>query len=177
MLYRRYNDGVADALKRSFSTAENYTHLLAKTLLSSMWVLALIKGAHAQATNNDIDGYDNTQNCAEPFQSDAASGDMDQLQNSFHTLFRNESSSTSAFGSLFGEGGGKKLAKMSNSVLLGQVPLVQGIREAGDAGKPISLEDQSQSGEAFLEVARNTIRQVAVRHEVLDPTKIVQVKE
>ena len=33
---------------------------------------------------------------------------------------------------IFGEGGGKKMAKLSNSVLLGQVPLVQGIRESGD---------------------------------------------
>ena len=38
---------------------------------------------------------------------------------------------------IFGQGGGKQLAKMSESMLLGQVPLVQGIRESGDEGKPV----------------------------------------
>ena len=78
---------------------------------------------------------------------------------------------------LFGEGGGKKLAKMSNSVLLGQVPLVQGIREAGDAGKPAVAQDEALSKEAFLEVARNTARQIVVRNETLGPTRIVKVDE
>lgn len=78
---------------------------------------------------------------------------------------------------LFGEGGGKKLAKMSNSVLLGQVPLVQGIREAGDAGKPAVAQDDALSKEAFLNVARNTARQIVVRNETLGPTRIVKVDE
>jgi ATP-binding protein involved in chromosome partitioning len=77
---------------------------------------------------------------------------------------------------LFGQGGGKKLALASHSVLLGQVPLVQGIREGGDNGKPAVLHDNGGiMTEAFLEVARNTLRQVAVRNEMLEPTKIVQM--
>lgn len=79
---------------------------------------------------------------------------------------------------LFGEGGGKKLARMSNSMLLGQIPLVQGIREGGDAGKPVALsEDDPISRDAFRTVARNTLRQVAVRNEMLAPTQIVKMKQ
>jgi len=77
---------------------------------------------------------------------------------------------------IFGEGGGKKLAKMSKSVLLGQVPLVQGIRESGDKGKPALLQEDTLLSDPFLNVAKNTLRQVGIRNETLEPTKIIQVK-
>jgi ATP-binding protein involved in chromosome partitioning len=79
---------------------------------------------------------------------------------------------------IFGQGAGKKLAKESNSMLLGQVPLVQGIRESGDAGKPAVLHtNQTVSRDAFLQVAQNTLRQVAVRNEMLAPTKVVRMEQ
>ncbi|MCB0632386.1 MAG: Mrp/NBP35 family ATP-binding protein [Saprospiraceae bacterium] len=79
---------------------------------------------------------------------------------------------------LFGQGGGKKLAKMSNSMLLGQIPLVQGIREGGDAGRPVVLQSDNEiSKTAFRTVAENTLRQVAVRNEMMGPTQIVQIKQ
>jgi len=77
---------------------------------------------------------------------------------------------------LFGQGGGKKLVKMSESMLLGQIPIVQGIREASDAGKPVILQqDEKITTEAFLKVAQNTARQVAIRNEMLAPTQRVNV--
>lgn len=78
---------------------------------------------------------------------------------------------------IFGQGGGKKLALASNSVLLGQVPLVQGIREGGDSGKPAVLSEGSIVAEAFLTVAQNTLRQVAVRNEMMEPTRVVKLGE
>lgn len=79
---------------------------------------------------------------------------------------------------IFGQGAGKQLAKDSNSMLLGQVPLVQGIREAGDAGMPAVLrQDDPISREAFLKVAKNTLRQVAIRNEMLGPTEVVKMTE
>jgi ATP-binding protein involved in chromosome partitioning len=78
---------------------------------------------------------------------------------------------------IFGEGGGKILAKESNSVLLGQVPLVQGIREGGDNGLPAILGDDAQTKEAFMKIAENTLRQIAIRNESLEATKVVQMKE
>lgn len=77
---------------------------------------------------------------------------------------------------IFGKGGGAQMAKMSNSMLLGQVPIVQSIREAGDSGKPIVLQDDGPSTAAFMKVAENTVRQVAIRNEMLAPTQIVGVK-
>jgi ATP-binding protein involved in chromosome partitioning len=78
---------------------------------------------------------------------------------------------------LFGQGGGEKLVKQSNSSLLGQIPIVQGIREAGDAGKPIVLhEDSPITKAAFMQVAQNTIEQTKKRNEQLAPTQKVDVK-
>ncbi|MFT5167613.1 MAG: ATP-binding protein involved in chromosome partitioning [Saprospiraceae bacterium] len=77
---------------------------------------------------------------------------------------------------IFGEGGGNKIAKMSNSMLLGQIPLVQGIRESGDAGKPIITQENATLVEAFMKVAQNTARQVAVRNEMLGPTETVKMQ-
>jgi len=77
---------------------------------------------------------------------------------------------------IFGEGGGKRLAKESNSVLLGQVPLVQSIREGGDEGRPAVLQPEGGPvASAFLGVAQNTLRQVAVRNETMEPTRVVQM--
>lgn len=79
---------------------------------------------------------------------------------------------------LFGQGGGKRLAQMSNSMLLGQIPLVQGIREGGDEGRPITLrQDDPITTEAFRQLAQNTIRQVMIRNEMLAPTQIVKMKQ
>ena len=74
---------------------------------------------------------------------------------------------------IFGEGGGKKLARMSNSVLLGQIPLVQSVREGGDAGTPAILQENSMVAAAFLKVAENTLRQIGVRNEMIAPSKII----
>ncbi len=76
---------------------------------------------------------------------------------------------------LFGEGGGERLAAMAESVLLGQVPIVQGVREGGDSGKPIVTNPQAIVSQAFMRIAENAIRQVAVRNEFKEPTKVVGV--
>lgn len=78
---------------------------------------------------------------------------------------------------IFGQGGGKQLAKASNSMLLGQIPLVQGIREAGDAGQPAVIRDEPSTKAAFMEMAKNTARQLAVRNEMIEPTKIVNITQ
>lgn len=77
---------------------------------------------------------------------------------------------------IFGEGGGKKLALAGNSVLLGQVPIVQSIREGGDSGQPAVTQDGSPVAEAFLNVAKNTLRQVALRNEMMAPTEVVKMQ-
>ncbi len=77
---------------------------------------------------------------------------------------------------LFGEGGGQKIAKLSKSVLLGQIPLIQSIRESGDEGKPAILKDNETMVEAFMKVAQNTARQIALRNEMRGPTEVVKMQ-
>ena len=78
---------------------------------------------------------------------------------------------------IFGQGGGKRLAKQSNSMLLGQIPLVQSIREGGDSGTPAVLDKENELvREAWLKVARNVARQTALRNEMMAPTPRVEIK-
>ena len=77
---------------------------------------------------------------------------------------------------LFGEGGGERLAKMAETELLGQIPLVQGIREGGDKGRPVVMHDpDNPSRLAFLEIASGLVTQVGKRNEGQAPTKKVDV--
>ena len=77
---------------------------------------------------------------------------------------------------LFGEGGGTKMAKLSNSELLGQIPLVQGVREGGDSGKPVILEKESEVAEKFKNVAKMLVKQINLRNQNMDPTQRVELK-
>lgn len=65
---------------------------------------------------------------------------------------------------IFGKGGGEKLALEFNTTLLGQIPIVQSIREGGDSGVPAMLDDNPISTNAFEEIAANVARAVAVRN-------------
>lgn len=75
---------------------------------------------------------------------------------------------------IFGEGGGKKLAQKYKTVLLNQIPLIQGIRENADEGNPQGTQDEIVK-EAFEKMTKRFIEQVALRHELYEPTKIVQM--
>ncbi len=55
---------------------------------------------------------------------------------------------------IFGHDGGKRLAEELNVPLLGQIPIVQSIREAGDEGEPIAMQAGHPAAEIFEEIAR-----------------------
>ena len=76
---------------------------------------------------------------------------------------------------LFGKDGGKRLAEELNIPLLGQIPIVQSICEGGDSGKPVALNPDSITGQAFQKLAENVVKQIDYRNEHLDPTKRVVV--
>jgi len=75
---------------------------------------------------------------------------------------------------LFGEGGGQRLAEKNKVDLLGQIPIVQSIREGGDNGYPSTLKDGDISS-AFKHLAENVARQIAIRNATLEETKKVEV--
>ncbi|WP_372473878.1 P-loop NTPase [Capnocytophaga sp. ARDL2] len=76
---------------------------------------------------------------------------------------------------IFGEGGAKNLAEDLQVPLLGEVPIVQSIREAGDYGRPAALQENTAVAEAFINIARNTVEQVVKRNESLPPTEVVKI--
>ncbi|MCJ8164449.1 Mrp/NBP35 family ATP-binding protein [Pontibacter sp. E15-1] len=77
---------------------------------------------------------------------------------------------------IFGEGGGKALAEKYEVALLGQIPLVQGIRESGDEGTPVVLQNDSPASGVFKELAQAVAQQVSVRNASLSKTKPVEIK-
>jgi ATP-binding protein involved in chromosome partitioning len=78
---------------------------------------------------------------------------------------------------IFGKDGGKKLAEEYDLPLLGQIPLVQNIREGGDSGVPIMMSEDAITKKAFMEFAGHTVRSVAMRNANMEATKVVEVVE
>jgi len=75
---------------------------------------------------------------------------------------------------LFGENGGEILAKKNDIALLGQVPIVQSIRESGDSGYPAALKE-GELADSFKELAEKVAQQVAIRNATVEETKKVEV--
>lgn len=65
---------------------------------------------------------------------------------------------------IFGKDGGKELAKHFQVPFLGEIPLVQGITEAGDKGKPIALETSHPQSLAFKEIAGKIAQQISINN-------------
>lgn len=76
---------------------------------------------------------------------------------------------------IFGEGGGKELAEKGETVLLGQVPITMGVREGGDQGKPVVLQEDNIAAKAFMEIAKNLTAQVKKRNEEMEVTHMVEI--
>ncbi len=68
---------------------------------------------------------------------------------------------------IFGKGGGKKLAALGKCPLLAQIPIIQGVREGGDSGTPISAQKGHPAKKYFDDLAINLIHQIQMRKEVL----------
>jgi len=76
---------------------------------------------------------------------------------------------------IFGKDGGKRLAEELNIPLLGQIPLVQSIRECGDAGRPIAYDENSIMSLAFKELAQRVVERVDIRNATMEATKKVDM--
>ena len=75
---------------------------------------------------------------------------------------------------IFGEEGGKRLAESHEVPFLGQIPIVQSIRESGDSGYPAVLKDDV-TAEAFSNLASSLAQQVAIRNATIAKTQKVEI--
>ncbi|MGF1637871.1 MAG: Mrp/NBP35 family ATP-binding protein [Cyclobacteriaceae bacterium] len=76
---------------------------------------------------------------------------------------------------LFGKDGGKKLAEKYQVPLLGEIPIVQAIRESGDVGYPAVLRE-GISGQAFRNIAEEFARHIAILNASGEKSKVVEIK-
>lgn len=78
---------------------------------------------------------------------------------------------------IFGREGGRKLAEEYDIPFLGQIPLVQSIREGGDQGIPVMVSDDRISQDSFLDFAGNVARSISMRNAQMGTTKVAEVLE
>jgi ATP-binding protein involved in chromosome partitioning len=75
---------------------------------------------------------------------------------------------------IFGKEGGRKLAEEYEIPFLGQIPLIQSIREGGDEGIPAMLGDDATAKRAIMAFAGAAARNIAIRNATAAPTRVVE---
>ncbi|CAL2058557.1 Mrp/NBP35 family ATP-binding protein [Tenacibaculum sp. 190524A05c] len=76
---------------------------------------------------------------------------------------------------IFGQSGAKNLAEDLETAFLGEIPIVQSIREGGDVGHPVALQNGTQLEESFKEITQEVVSQLLKRNANLPPTEVVRI--
>jgi ATP-binding protein involved in chromosome partitioning len=76
---------------------------------------------------------------------------------------------------IFGKEGAKNLAEDLQIPFLGELPLVQSIREAGDVGRPAALQTATALEQAFEKLTQNVVQEVVRRNDDLPPTEAIKI--
>ncbi|MDA9584294.1 Mrp/NBP35 family ATP-binding protein [Flavobacteriaceae bacterium] len=76
---------------------------------------------------------------------------------------------------IFGKDGAKHLAEDINTKFLGEIPLVQSIREAGDVGHPVALQENTSLENAFSTLTKEMVSELLKRNANLPPTEVVRI--
>jgi ATP-binding protein involved in chromosome partitioning len=76
---------------------------------------------------------------------------------------------------LFGEGGARNLSKDLEIPFLGELPIVQSIREAGDIGRPAAMQEGTPVESAITDITRNIVTQVIKRNDNLPATEAIKI--
>jgi len=78
---------------------------------------------------------------------------------------------------IFGKEGGKRLAEEYDIPFLGQIPLVQSIREGGDQGTPVMITDDAITKKAFEDFTGHVVRSVSMRNANMSEEKVAEIIE
>ncbi|MFS4468649.1 P-loop NTPase [Maribacter sp. 2210JD10-5] len=76
---------------------------------------------------------------------------------------------------IFGKEGAKHLSEDLKVPFLGEIPLVQSIREAGDIGRPAAMQTATPIEAAFEEITKNVVQEVVNRNKNIPPTEAIQI--
>src|SRR5690606_23321179 len=76
---------------------------------------------------------------------------------------------------IFGKEGAKNLAEDLQVPFLGELPLVQSIREAGDVGRPAAIQTATALEQAFEKLTQNVVQEVVRRNDDLPPTEAIKI--
>ena len=76
---------------------------------------------------------------------------------------------------IFGNGGAKNLAEDMEIPFLGELPLIQSIREAGDVGRPAALQTATEIEKSFEEITKNVVSETVKRNDTLPPTEAIKI--
>jgi len=76
---------------------------------------------------------------------------------------------------IFGKEGAKNLAEDLKVSFLGEVPLVQSIREAGDVGRPAAMQTATPIESSFEDITRNVVQELVDRNKSLPPTEAIKI--
>lgn len=76
---------------------------------------------------------------------------------------------------IFGKEGAKNLAEDIQVPFLGEIPLVQSLRESGDIGRPAALQIDTPLENAFKELTRNMVQETVNRNQSLPPTEAIKI--
>lgn len=76
---------------------------------------------------------------------------------------------------IFGKDGAKDLAEDINTRFLGEIPLVQSIREAGDVGHPVALQKDTVLEKSFNDITKEMLSELLKRNANLPPTEVVRI--
>ncbi|MGU9939973.1 Mrp/NBP35 family ATP-binding protein [Empedobacter brevis] len=76
---------------------------------------------------------------------------------------------------IFGQNGAKDLAEQIGVPFLGEIPIVQSIREAADVGRPAAMQEDTLVAEVYKNIARNTVQSLVERNNTLPPTEAVRI--
>ena len=76
---------------------------------------------------------------------------------------------------IFGKEGAKHLAEDLNIPFLGDIPLVQSVREAGDLGRPAAMQEATPIEAAFNQITQNVAQEVVRRNTALPPTDAIKI--